>query len=177
MPRKYVKKGNQTCKEKAGEQNFTPEIIAKQKDPNPDGTMAALIPMMEIGFRHRGFNWTCEELRDEIAKYFNYIMVTGLKPCKAGIRVWLGISRSQYFDWETKKEIYGGISDLINFANDIMENQYIGRAEKYPTANIFLLKTSHGHVEKSAVDITSNGKDIKSADEINDVITKLGLDK
>jgi hypothetical protein len=59
-----------------------------------------------------------------------------------------------------------------------METQYVNRAEKYPTANIFLMKTSHGHIESSKMDITSNGNSLSvNFDELREKIAQLGLDK
>ena len=45
------------------------------------------------------------------------------------------------------------LHSFLNIANRLIEASYVGRVEKYPTGNIFLLKTTQGYVEKSSVDV------------------------
>lgn len=176
MPRKV--KGVHTSPEKAGIKNMPENYPDTHKDP--DNTMAKLLPLYKIGmsnyFEYKG-NWTDEQLAEEVSKFFAYCSDNEIKPAKAGLELWLGVSRSQYYDWSAKVEKYGAKSDIISHANRLMELSYIGRAEKYPTANIFLLKSSHGHIETSKVDVTTNGSSAQTTDEIEDTISKLGLDK
>ena len=54
-----------------------------------------------------------------------------------------------------------------------MELEYISKVESYPTGNIFLLKSSHGHVDKSEVNITAT-TDV-SQENILETVNKLGL--
>jgi hypothetical protein len=59
-----------------------------------------------------------------------------------------------------------------------MEFYLQSNIDKYPTGSIFLLKTSHGHVEQNRLDITSNGMAMTpKADEIEQSIKMLGLDE
>ena len=179
MPRKYKDMGVHTRPSKSGVKNMSKEFDETHKDSEDDGLMENLTEMFKIGCakRNRKSAWTPELLESEINGYFNYCIERHLKPCKAGIRTYLGISRSQYYSWQTEITKYGDVSDLINYANDVMEQQYVGRSEKYPTANLFLLRTSHGHVETSKLDVTAVGNVVNSADEVKDLVSKLGLDK
>lgn len=179
MARNYKSKDVQTKPEMAGEQNMTKHRIKLDKDKVQDDLMEKLIPLFDEGVkqRKRGTNWTPEELEISLREYFMYCAENSLKPNKTGARTWLGCSKSQYHAWQSQPEKYGAISDLINLANNIMEDQYINRGEQYPTMNVFLLRSSFGYVEKSQVDITSNGKDINSKEDVQDLVSKLGLDK
>ena len=55
-----------------------------------------------------------------------------------------------------------------------MEIEYIEKGEKYPTFNMFLLKSSHQHSDKQEIEVTN--KDVDS-DNIDDIVKKMGLDK
>lgn len=179
MAREYKSKNIQTKPELAGEANMTDEFLTKNKDKIQDGLMDNLIGLFDKGVtqRKKGTNWTEEELTISIMEYFTYCADKSLKPSKSGARLWLGCSRSQYHAWQSETAKYGVISDLINMANEVIENQYINRGEQYPTMNVFLLKTSHGHIETSKMDVTSNGQAINTKEEVKDLVSKLGLDK
>lgn len=177
MARVYKSKNVQTQPHLAGEKNMTKAIVEKAKDKVEDDLMASLIPVYDqaIKQRARGTNWTEDELKREIRNYFTYCAEKYLKPSKSSLRIWLGCSRSQYHAWQSETAKYGAISDLINLANDIMETQYINRGEKYPTMNVFLLKSSHEHQDKQEVEISNKSEVDKG--NIEDVISKLNLDK
>lgn len=180
MPRNYKSKDCQTKPKLAGANNLPVEYVERQSaTKDKDEYLEASTQLFRQAFerKKKGTNWSADDLADEIDKYFQYCVDTGLKPAKAGLVLWLGMSKSQYYAWAAEHQKYGVISELVNFANYVMENSYIQRGEKYPTMNIFLLKTSHGHVEASKLDITSNGQSISNPDEVKDLITKLGLDK
>ena len=160
----------------AGKQNLPPNYAEKNKDDT--GTIAKKQPLWERVFQldnnYRG-QWTEEELAHEMNEYFGCFEMEA-KPSKAGLCLWLNISKSQFWEWSNKKEKYGFKSELANKANMIIEDSYIGRIESYPTGNIFLLKSSHGHVETSKMDVTTNSKFVDTED-VNDLVKKLGLDK
>lgn len=155
------------------------EFDDKHKDLEDDNLMANLSEMFTIGVEKlkRTSAWTGDDLARELKGYFEYCILKELKPCKAGIRTYLGISRTQYYAWQTESSKYGVISNLINQANDIMEQEYIGRSQKYPTANLFLLRTSHQHVETSKLDVQAVGIATTDANEVADLVAKLGLNK
>lgn len=117
--------------------------------------------------------WDEESLSAEIEEYFEFCAERDVKPAKAGLRLWLGVSKSRYWEWENEKGTYK--ANLLSQASEFMEIQYIGRLESHPTGNIFLLKSSHGHSDRQDINITS-GSNVNS-EEIGDVVSKLGLDK
>lgn len=175
MARVYKSKGIQTKKELSGEQNMSSDYIESHKD-EADNLMTTLIGVFDVGLkqRKRGTNWTEEELTESISKYFQFCSDKNMKPSKSSLGLWLGCSRAQYYSWQSENAKYGAISDIINMANAVMENEYINRGEKNPTFNIFMLKAGHGMVETNKVEISNTTN--ANPDEIKDVINKLGLD-
>ena len=179
MARVYKSKDIQTKPSMAGEQNMTEDRLLLDKDKVEDDLMTNLVDIFKKGNTQRvkGTNWTEEELELSLTEYFEYCGVKSLKPSKSGARVWLGVSRTQYYAWQSETAKYGAISNLINQANDLMETQYINRGEQYPTMNVFLLKSSHQHIETSKMDVTTNGQAISSDAEVKSLVDKLGLGK
>lgn len=59
----------------------------------------------------------------------------------------------------------------------ILEGQYIDRAEKYPTANLFMLRAGHNYIETSKLDVQTTPNTVQNVDEIAEAVKKLGLDK
>jgi len=110
----------------------------------------------------------------EINAFFEYCFDNEVKPAKVGLSLWLGVTKQTLWVWE--KESTDFKSDLIRWATSLIEMSYVGRAEKYPTANIFLLKSSHGHVETSRLDVVATNEQMQT-DEVQDRIAQLGLDK
>lgn len=175
------KDGLHTSPKTAGVQNMSESYISKNKDKHADdGLMANIYDVYKQGTwarkEYKGL-WEDDLLESSIMEYFKFCTERELKPAKAGLRLWLGISKSQYWEWETKPDKYGYKSNLLAQASDFMELQYIGRIESYPTGNIFLLKTSHQHIETSKMDVTTNGQALQSTEEVKDLVSKLGLDK
>ncbi len=174
MPRKA--KGVHTSPENAGEQNLPDGYAEKNHDDM--NTVEKLIPMYKKGVEYlqeyKGL-WTDEQLQNAINDFFTYCAENDIKPAKAGLRLWLGISSSQYYDWTNKPDKYGSKSALLESAHGLMEMCYILRGEQFPTFNMFLLKAAHGMVETNKVEISTNGQVNK--DEVKETISKLGLDE
>ena len=174
--RNYKRKTNQTRPEVAGAQNMTDAHI--KRNTKPEGyTSNYLSEMYSIAVEQskRSTNWTPEELQATILSYFKYCEDKSLKPCKSGLQLFLGCSKETYNAWGNDKAKYGAISDQIRLANQAMETEYINRVEAFPTGNMFLLRTSHQHVEKSQVEVTASNS--TTAEEVDEAIKKLGLDK
>jgi hypothetical protein len=179
MPRTYKSKNVQTKPEKAGEQNMSESYIKKQTEKDDENVMGALSELFTHAVetsKVKGTNWKEDDLIDYVNQYFQWTYKNNIKPAKAGLALYLGCSRETLYEWETNPQKYGAISDIIKKAFNVIESQYIQRSEKYPTANIFLLKTSHGHVETSKVDINDSRQNTTNADEVNDIVKRLGLD-
>lgn len=179
MPRKP--KGVHTSPEKAGAHNISDTVKDKSKLKNGEpNAMAKILPVMNHGFENCKYSgqWTDELLEQEIRSYFNYISDNEMKPSIASLSLWLAVSKAQLYEWKNMPMKFGKKTELIQHAYASIESQYIERAESYPTANLFLLRTGHGHIEASKVDVTTNGKEItQDADEIKDLVARLGLDK
>lgn len=175
MPRKRVSKNVHTRPDMAGPQNMTDDRIKRDTEKVEDGLMDNLLDLWEVAGEHikqpRKSAWTAEGLYDTIRGYFEFSAERNLKPTKSAIIMYIGCSASQYYDWANKPEVYEDISEVVRWANAMMENQYINRGEKYPTFNIFMLKTKYGYEETSKLEITG---DIKS-DEVADRIKQLGI--
>lgn len=176
MPRKA--KDVHTSPKNAGEQNMPSNYSEKHQDDMR--TMEKVLPTFQRGLENRenykGL-WTDDDMIDQINQYFSYCSESKLKPCKSGLQLWLGVSRSQYWEWETdKSKKYGRKSNILEMANQAMESSYIERGEKYPTMNMFLLKANHGFIEQNKMDITSNGNTV-SATDVSELVEKLGLGK
>lgn len=177
----------------AGEQNLPKGFDEKHKDAILDDSLDNLLEVYKHGIKRRnewmkkigvqkGENlydyegqWDEESLTEEIMRYFNYCARKGLKPYKGGLCLWLAMSESTYYEWRNKPEKYSYKSMLIRHAEQIMEGQYVSRAEKYPTANLFLLRTKFGYTEASKIDITTNNKDINNADDVKEALKRLGM--
>lgn len=149
----------------------------KAKDPIEDALMQNLIIGFDTGLKNakRKGNWTDLAFESAVRDYFQYCVDKFIKPSKSGLALWLGADKSMYYHWSTDDK-YGEIFNLVNMANQIIENQYINRSEKYPTANIFLLKASHAYIEQSKLDITTNNGESVSPNTIAEAIKQLGLD-
>lgn len=174
---KYASKNIQTKPELAGESNMPPEMIKRaSREKCDDDLMANLSILFDKGVKthNKKSKWTADLLYAEIKNYFEFCVEKRLKPNKAGLRTWLGMSRSQYHAWESEPQRFKEITDIICLANGIMEEEYINRVESFPTGNIFLLKSMHGLIDRSAIDVTTNNT---NSEEVKDLVNKLGLDK
>lgn len=175
MARTYTAKGVHTNPKDAGKQNLEPVLDKLPKDE--DNTLTKLLPIYRHKDPYQG-RWTAEELARSIDELFAYCESVDIKPTQPALRLWLKVSHTQLADWRFNKDgKYGDKSAIIKEAFDIMEMTLQARIEKYPTGNIFLLKTSYGHVETSKVDVTTTGSNAPNVDEVNDLVAKMGLDK
>lgn len=174
--RNYKRKTNQTRPEVAGAHNL-PEKHIKRNTMDKEYETNYLTDMFTKSMEQsrRSTNWTPEEMEQSIFEYFQYCEEHSLKPCKSGLQLFLGCSRETYSAWGRDKAKYGAISDKIQMANLLMETQYIQNIEKFSTGNMFLLRTSHNHVEKSQVDVNTSSS--TTAEDVDEAIKKLGLDK
>lgn len=157
---------------KAGEINMPnpiPENM-KMKDGISVEFMGALFER-GIGVANASLAWTAELAFHHIKAYFDWVAENQVKPSKAGLRVWLGVSVAQYWQWESKPSKFGTLNAVIRLANDVIEASYIQRSEKYPTANVFLLKSSHGHRETLNVAT----EEVTSKEEVRDIVARLGF--
>ena len=174
MARTYKSKNVHGKPSLAGEKNMKDVKMAEDES----GIMPTLLEIWEKGKPniYKG-QWTAEELSDSISEYFQFCRDRDFKPTKPSLSVWLGIDKSTLWEWEHKPEKYGEKSTIVKYAMAIMESYLQADINKYPTGNIFLLKTSHGHVESSKLDVTTNGKDVNDAEDVKALVEKLGLNK
>lgn len=174
--RNYKSKNIQTKPSLSGVKNMPNDYAEKNKAIGNGEVLSGLIPLMKKGQGRKNTNWTEDEMREAVFEFFEYCTENEVKVYKGGLALWLGCHKGQIWEWENNPSKYGGITDVIKSACELIEGQYIGRAEQYPTANLFLLRTSHGHVETSKVDVNTNNI-ATTTDDVKDIISKLGLDK
>lgn len=171
MARTYTPKGKHTSPENAGAKNITnPELLPKDEF----GITSKIMGVRKHSNIYKG-QWTPEALELEISSFFDYCVEQDLKPTVPLLRMWLNISRTQFYEWQTKPEKHGEKTNLIQRAMDFMEAYLQYNMDKYPTGSIFLLKTTHGHVDTQKVDITTTQSN--TPEEVQDMVSKLGLDK
>lgn len=174
MPRTYKSKHVHTSPERAGEKMMEGKDFPKDED----NIMGQLMPIWNRSMdKSKVYNgqWTESQFEKAIIEFFEYCKSVNMKPTRPALQLWLGVSRAQYYDWKTKPEKYGVKSDILGQAELGMELYLQANLDKYPTGSIFLLKTSHGLVETTNVNVTNNTP--TSKEEIADVVSKLGLDK
>ena len=172
LPRTYKNKGVHTRPENAGIKNMPEGIPVEEESINDK-----LIPCFEHGnqlAKDYGGSWTDELLNQEVTSFFEYCCEKNFKPTMPLLQLWLGVSRTQFYDWRTKPEKYGEKSNICNRAMLVMEAYLQANVDKYPTGSTFLLKTTHGHRESVDVNVTSQNA---SKEDIGNAIANLGLDK
>lgn len=175
MGRKEPAKGKHSSPSKAGVKNKLKET---PRELETDTLLDRILETVENGKKNQAYKglWTEETFAEQVTDYFKYCAEKHLKPNKAGLRNWLGCSRTQYYDWETKAEKHGYKTNILDMAHSIMEDQIINRGEQFPTFNTFLLKTAHGHIETSKLDINQQTT-VGTTEDVLELISKLGLDR
>ena len=174
LKKRKKKPGEHSSPEVSGIQNLPKHYIERVKGTG-GGIMEHIMEIYKKGKvnsrEYKGL-WDEESLESEIFDYFEFCTEYDVKPAKAGLRLWLGLSKSQYWEWENNFTDYK--ANLLREASDFMELQYLGKLEKHPTGNIFLLKAGHGYSDKQELEIHS--KDV-SKEEIGDIVNKMGLNE
>lgn len=166
--------GKHSSPETSGVQNL-PESYIKRVEGTGGGIMKDLVELRNRGMENRQDykgKWTDEDLQREVGEFFEFCGERDIKPAKAGLILWLGISRSQFHEWETNTSSHPLKSDILQDASHLMQMQYIGKVESHPTGNIFLLKAGHGYSDKQEIQVTGSSVD---SDSIAESIKKLGL--
>lgn len=177
MGRTTPPKGIHTSPSKAGVKNMpNAEDLPKDETNN----VQIINEVFKLGKQkdkaYKGL-WTEELFNAEIGNFFDYCAEFSIKPVPTLLQLWLGVSKAQFGDWIANESRYGYKSSSVKKAMQIIETYLQMNIDKYPTGNIFLLKTTHGHVDQARIDVTSGGARIgASADEVADMISKLGLD-
>lgn len=175
MVKRKKEKGKHSSPETSGVQNLPQSYIDRVTGTGGE-SMKDILEIYNKGTsnskEYKGL-WDEESLERELKDYFTFCAEKQIKPAKAGVRLWLGLSKSRYWEWENEANTYK--ANLLQQANEFMELQYIGNIEKYPTGNIFLLKSSHGHQDKQEIEVTNNHN--ASTDDITELVSKMGLDK
>lgn len=159
----------------AGAHNLPPGYHKEARRKDVNKIMKRLLPISDRGRKNKqeyAGKWDEESLAHEVNEFFKYCAEFDVKPAKAGLRLWLDLSRSQYHAWETQATGYK--SDILEKAAAMIEMSYIGNIESHPTGNIFLLKSSHNHTDRSEIEVTGQGVDKQ---DIRDQLIKAGLTK
>lgn len=172
----YKSRGIHTSPKTAGEQNMKGVIMEKAKK-DEFGINAKIKGAMLNGMKN-GYKgcWTEDEFRKSVADFFDFCIDNDLKPTAPLLRLWLGVTAETIITWRNNSSRYGYKSEIINLAYSWMEAYLQNQIDKYPTGSMFLLKTTHKHVEQSKLDITTDGRQLNgSVEEVNDLVAKLGL--
>ncbi len=106
----------------------------------------------------RPLKYTAESLYTKLEEYFRECDEDKLMPNKAGVCVFLGISRETYSVYRDK------YSDVLKVFEPRIEQAWVQRlAGNSPTGAIFYLKNafSADFRDKIETDVTSNGKTIE----------------
>lgn len=104
---------------------------------------------------------TLEDLGRELKKYFDSCIESRTMPTKAGLCLFLHISRDTYNEYKKKKEF----SDALKGTELYLEDAWIQRlAGNSPTGAIFYLKNAfkEEYKDRHETDVTSGGKPIES---------------
>lgn len=100
-----------------------------------------------------------DQVREQIAEYYNKCMVTSTVPTAAQLAVILDVSKSTLYKWaEDDTEL----SDTLSKVQTLQEATLINGSLKNalnPTISKLML-ANHGYREKSEQDITSGGQTI-----------------
>jgi len=166
----------QTSSMTSGKQNFTKEIINNMpKDENK--IMSKIIVIMRHG-KTQGYkgSWTEHDFANSIEEFFIFCDDCDMKPTPPALRRWMNVSASQISEWKNNPARHGYKTEFIKEAYDIMEMFLQANIDKYPTGSIFLLKTSHGHIETSKVDVTTNDGNLNAEDR-KELVDKMGFNK
>jgi len=181
MARTYKSKDAQTNPSKSGVKNMPKDYEAKHKEKgeNDKGVsfMADLFKLSVSKMHMDHSAWTPEDVAMEIKGYFEYCDIKQLKPYMNGICLYMGMSKSTMYEWMANPTKYGAKSDILTQAKMILEGQYVDRSEKYPTANLFMLRAGHNYIETSKLDVQTTPNTAPNVEELADAVKKLGLDK
>ncbi len=101
-----------------------------------------------------------QAIADHITDYFKSCEEARLLPNKAGLCIWLGITKETYNQYRKKPEF----SDSIKACDSMIENAWVQRlAGNAPTGAIFYLKNAfkEDYRDKHETDITTGGKPLQ----------------
>lgn len=171
----YTNRDIHTSPKLAGRKNMENALFPKDKE----GLIVKMIPVMEHGIqeecRYHG-QWTDNEFQLSVNEFFQYCLEVQLKPVRPALQLWLRVSKAQYSDWLNKPDTFPTKSAIVNFAEQMFELYLQLNIDKNPAGSIFLLKTLHGHVETSRLDVVNNTNEVLP-EQIEERILKLGLEQ
>ena len=126
--------------------------------------------------------WTPDEVKKQIGLFFQFCSVNTIKPTKVALATWLGISKSEFLEWENGKKGLEKEKKLTAWDKKLLEKEHAQAAlqndlDKHTIGAMFLLKCGYGYVESSKLDITTGDKSFATdVAEVNEAINRLGLD-
>lgn len=176
-PAKRAKRPNKnvhTSPKNAGAHNLEGRKLPEDKK----GIMQYLLPVYKKGkennVAYKGL-WTDEQLAESVDEFFEFCKEHNAKPNNPLLTSWLGVSKTQYYDWVNKPQKYGAKSNIIKNAREIMESYLMENVDSYPTGSIFLLKAYHGVRDSQVIEISADKGKLQGADEIAESLKRLGL--
>lgn len=148
------------------EENDKPHLVAKI---SPIFKRAVSISAHES----RDYNWQPEEMAYALSEYFDYFHKNKLKPSRASLQLWLGLTNSAFYKMMSGEKHSDEVREMVELAMLAMEIEYVNRGEQHPTMNTFLLRTQHGYKEDRDVTIKHDFSADKS--NIDKMIGNLNL--
>lgn len=134
--------------------------LKKEKDSLP-----LIGGLLKVNLRGRPRIYKDEEAPEfinKIEEYFDFCAKMFRMPNKAGLVLWLGMTRETYNQYKDKKDF----SDAIKVAEHLMEDSWVQKlgGDARPAGAIFYLKNAfHDHFkDKQETDITSGGEKIEN---------------
>src|SRR6056297_306036 len=174
----YKNQGIHKGAKDAGSGNLQ-KATMKQLRTDIEGVGTYILEIYSKGLENTGTykgQYTGEELLNESNKFLLHCAENQIKPTPPLYILWLNIDPGTMSRWKNDSK-YDLKHTIVKKIYLVMEAYLQANIDKNPTGNIFLLKTSHGHVEASKLDITSNGKDVTDASEVEDLVKRLGLNE
>lgn len=179
-----AKKGKHTCPELAGVKNMKNEVLDKmteRKKQNVGSTTQVsnrkILDLRKLRQEQLKRDripgttkWTEESLRETINQFLDWCYGESVLPSKPLLAIWLNCHTDTLRTWIRADDFR---SDVLKETYTLMEAMYFNDLDSHTVSNMFRLKTNHGYVEASRLDLNSNV--VQQEVNIKDTISNLGL--
>ncbi len=108
---------------------------------------------------------TVDELENEFTLYISMCEEKRRMPTKAGLMVWLRITRETWSKYRKKKTF----TDTIKTIDMVIEDYWVQKLTSPGSGPIFYLKNAFKEHYKDRYDVTSKGKRIGATDDLKEI--------